>query len=299
MLHKLMAPRDTGEGVHALDRINHMIMGRLTRGISPAGLSLAYYDWLVHLAMYPGKQIDLMQDATEKYLRLISYAGNCASENSIEPCITPEPGDNRFRAPEWQQWPFNLIQQNFLLVQDWWSRATSEVRGIEPHHQDVVHFVGRQLLDVLSPSNYLPTNPEVLRRTFEENGENLLRGWRNFIDDVYRRVHGQPPAGVEDWQVGENMALTPGKVIYRNRLIELIQYEPTTKNVYAEPVLFVPAWIMKYYILDLVPGKSLVEYLRDQGHTVFMISWKTLGRQTATWAWSITVSSVFWPPWML
>ncbi len=275
MLHKLMAPRDTSQqDVHALDRMIHLVSSRFTRGVSPAALTLAYFDWAVHLSMYPGKRLDLAQDAIRKYLRLIAYAGRCAVGVGGEPCVVPAPGDNRFTAPEWQHWPFNVIHQGFLLAQQWWERATSEVRGIEPHHQDVVHFVGRQLLDIFSPSNYLATNPEVLKRTFNEGGQNLVRGWQNFIDDVDRYARGKPPAGTERWRVGRNLALTPGKVIYRNRLIELIQYEPTTDKVHAEPILFVPAWIMKYYILDLAPGRSLAEYLRDQGHTVFMISWK-------------------------
>jgi polyhydroxyalkanoate synthase subunit PhaC len=279
MLRRQVDAQDREQDVHPLDRAVHRLSARFTRGISPAALALAYYDWAVHLAMYPGKQLELARDAGRKYLRLMNYAGRCATGADVAPCLLPQPGDTRFDAPQWEQWPFNVIVQNFLLAQEWWARATSEARGVDPHHQDVVHFVGRQLLDMYSPSNYLSTNPEVLQRTAEERGQNLVRGWQNFVDDLDRQFRNRPPAGTEGWGVGKNLALTPGKVIYRNRLMELIQYEPTTKNVHAHPVLFVPAWIMKYYILDLAPGKSLVEFLRDQGHTVFMISWKNPGSE--------------------
>lgn len=274
MLHNLMASRDTERDVHALDRLIHLVSSRFTRGISPAALSLAYADWWLHLAMYPGKQLDLAEDAVTRAARLAMYSARCMMGGGDELCVEPAPDDNRFRSPEWHQWPFNVIHQNFLLTQQWWERATREVRGMEPHHQEVVHFVGRQLLDVFSPSNYIATNPQVLRHTWEQGGENLLRGWTHWVEDMDRQMRGLPPVGTERWQVGKNLALTPGKVVYRNRLIELIQYEPTTKRVHPEPVLCIPAWIMKYYILDLAPGKSLVEYLRDQGHTVFMVSWK-------------------------
>jgi polyhydroxyalkanoate synthase len=137
-----------------------------------------------------------------------------------------------------------------------------------------VHFAARQLLDMVSPSNFLPTNPEVLERTIHEGGVNLIRGFWNFVEDSQRTVAGLPPVGVDAFKVGKNIAITPGKVIARTRLMELIQYSPATKTVHPDPVLIVPAWIMKYYILDLSPNNSLVKYLVDQGFTVFMISWK-------------------------
>ena len=133
------------------------------------------------------------------------------------------------------------------------------------------------MLDVFSPSNFILTNPEVLERTQAEAGQNLVRGFWNFIEDWERQANGRPPVGTETFKVGEHLAATPGKVMFRNRLIELIQYEPTTSEVRPEPILIVPAWIMKYYILDLGPTNSLVRYLSEQGFTVFMISWKNPG----------------------
>ncbi len=134
--------------------------------------------------------------------------------------------------------------------------------------------MARQLLDVFSPVNLPLTNPEVLETAVKQGGMNFIRGATNFWEDWSRLSTGKRPVGTEAFQVGRDVAVTPGKVIFRNRLIELIQYEPATKKVYAEPILIVPAWIMKYYILDLSPANSLVKYLTQQGFTVFMISWK-------------------------
>jgi polyhydroxyalkanoate synthase len=138
----------------------------------------------------------------------------------------------------------------------------------------VTWFVAKQLLDIMSPSNFLATNPVIFKRTLEQGGMNLLQGWQNWLEDQGRLIANERPAGTERFQVGKDVAVTPGKVVFRNRLIEVLQYQPTTEQVQAEPILFVPAWIMKYYILDLSPHNSMVKYLVDQGHTVFMISWK-------------------------
>jgi len=160
------------------------------------------------------------------------------------------------------------------MQQQWWYNATSEIRGVSKHHEDIAVFVARQLLDIVSPSNFLWTNPQALARTVESGGLNLYLGWQNWLADFERQQAGRPPAGVEDFRPGEAVALTPGQVVFRNRLMELIQYAPATSAVHAEPLLIVPAWIMKYYILDLSPANSLVRYLVGRGHTVFCISWK-------------------------
>ncbi|NMM46542.1 alpha/beta fold hydrolase [Rhodospirillaceae bacterium KN72] len=260
--------------IYPFDRFLHAAEARATSGISPASVMSAYLDWAVHLANSPGKQARLMEKALRKSVKFSAYLQRALTRRQEGPCIDPLPQDRRFQADDWQQMPFCALYQGFLLTQQWWDNATHGVAGVTPHHEDVVSFAARQMLDVFAPSNFLATNPTVLRRTMEEGGMNLVRGTQNFLEDWERTVLHQPPAGTEKFKVGENVAVTPGKVVYRNRLIEVIQYEPTTKKVGAEPVLIVPAWIMKYYILDLSPENSMVKYLVDQGHTVFMISWK-------------------------
>ncbi len=258
-----------------LDRAVHAAAARVTAGLSPSALAGAYADWAFHLAMSPGKQLQLVEKAAKKFLRLMNYAGNCAlTAGKSEPCIEPLPHDRRFRADAWRNWPYNLIYQSFLLNQQWWHIATTGVRGVTKQHENVVEFTARQLLDVISPSNYLVTNPEVIEKTVGDGGRNLARGLRNFWEDWENAVSGKNPPGTEAFRVGTDVATTPGKVVYRNRMIELIQYQPATKEVQAEPILIVPAWIMKYYILDLSPENSLVKYLTEQGFTVFMVSWK-------------------------
>lgn len=270
------APWSVGdvERPSTIDRLIHAAMGQVTGSISPASLALAYLDWSLHLAQSPGKWQRLGQKAVRKSARLAMYAARATTNPRAEPCIEPLPQDRRFRGDSWQRWPFNLIYQGFLLNQQWWHNVTTGIGGVSAHHEQVVSFVARQLLDTMSPVNFLATNPDVLDATAREGGANLVRGAVNFFEDWERMVAGKPSAGTDDFVPGRQVAITPGEVVYRNRLVELIQYAPATKEVHAEPVLVVPAWIMKYYILDLSPHNSLVRYLVGRGHTVFMISWR-------------------------
>lgn len=257
-----------------LDRFAHAAMGRLTFGVSPATLMLACIDWLAHAAISPGKQAELAQKALRKAVRFAVYAARAAAHPDTPPAIEPLPQDRRFRGEAWQQPPFTLVAQAFLLTQQWWHNATTGVAGVSKHHERVVSFVARQILDMLAPTNVPYLNPEVLRVTLEQGGGNLYQGAVNFWEDWERTIAARRPVAADAFPVGEKVAVTPGKIIYRNKLIELIQYAPTTETVHAEPIFIVPAWIMKYYILDLSPNNSLVKHLVDRGHTVFMISWK-------------------------
>lgn len=270
---------DLPNALSSMDKLVHSTISRFTLGISPAALMLAYLDWLVHLSIAPAKQLELVQKALRKAVRFYIYAVRCSSRPEAEPCIEPLPQDKRFGGDEWRRLPFNLMYQSFLLTQQWFHNATTGVPGVNRHHEDVVSFVTRQILDIFAPSNFILTNPEILRKTIESRGNNLWKGWLNMLEDWERSVIGKKPVGTEEFEVGKDVAVTPGKVVFRNRLIELIQYGPATAKVYTEPVLIVPAWIMKYYILDLSPHNSLVKYLVDKGHTVFMVSWKNPGSE--------------------
>ena len=258
-----------------IDRSLHAAIAGMTAGLSPSALGAAYLDWATHLAYSPGKQALLYEKALRKTLRFLTYAAQASVDPAgTPPCIEPLPQDRRFRSAAWQNWPFNLVQQAFLLQQQWWHNATTSVRGVTAQHERMVAFTARQALDIFAPSNFVATNPDVLDRTQRQAGANLIKGFSNFLEDCERNMNHRKPVGTEGFVVGQNLAMTPGKVVYRNRLIELIQYAPTTQQVQAEPLLIVPAWIMKYYVLDLSQTNSLVRYLVDSGFTVFMISWK-------------------------
>ena len=262
-----------------LDVRVHAALARACASLSPASALLAALDWGLHLGASPGKRMALSGLARCQAGLLADYLRECqrTSPGEARLCVEPPARDRRFAAPEWRQWPFNLWHQSFLLTEQWWDAATHGIPGVERHHERVVSFAARQWLDIFSPGNQLATNPLVLRRTAEEGGANLVRGALNMADDLRRAVAGVPPAGTEDFVAGRDVAATPGKVVLKNRLIELIQYAPATATVHAEPILIVPAWIMKYYILDLSPQNSLIRYLVDHGHTVFCISWKNPG----------------------
>ncbi|NNM01617.1 MAG: polyhydroxyalkanoic acid synthase, partial [Gammaproteobacteria bacterium] len=265
-------PVDTAPAT--VDRLLHAAIGRWTLGLSPASIALAWADWSLHLAMAPGKQQQLAEKAMRKSIRFGLHAWRALADPDEPPCIQPLPQDRRFDNAAWQRFPYSLAWQSFLLTQQWWHNAMVGIPGVTPQHERVVEFTSRQILDVFAPSNFMALNPELQEATLREGGQNLVRGATNFIEDWEHAIAGNPPVGVEGFMPGRNVAVTPGTVIFRNRLMELIRYAPTTERVQAQPILIVPAWIMKYYVLDLSPENSLVRYLVDQGFTVFLISWK-------------------------
>lgn len=259
-----IALEDVDSGGELLDRRLHALQAGFTASLSPASLLLAYMDWALHLANAPAHRLKLAKAAAMIPARLASP----------QHWATPDARDRRFRDPAWSQAPFNLWAESFLLVEDWWHQATRPLPGVTKHHSDVVAFAAHQLLDIFAPSNFLWTNPETWRATVSEQGVNLGRGYLNFLEDVRQVAQGKPFKEVEGFHPGQEVAVTPGKVVLRNALMELIQYAPATDQVRPEPILIVPAWIMKYYILDLSPQDSLIRYLIGQGFTVFCISWK-------------------------
>ena len=207
-------------GHHLARTLDHAFkanLAQLTAGISPAGLASTCFDWLSHLALSPGKQLELIDKANRKALRLARYAGRAALDPDMAPCIDPLPQDRRFQHPGWQDWPYNLYYQSFLLNQQWWHNATTDIDGLAPESERVVSFIARQLLDRWSPSNLPWLNPEVTQTTLTTGGMNLFRGWQNFVEDWERTAAGKPPVGTEAFQVGKNLAVTPGKVVYRKR----------------------------------------------------------------------------------
>lgn len=270
-----------------LDQRLMAMVGRSTGALSVNQAVMSYIDWFNHLAVAPGHQFELLQTALSNHLMLAQYLQACASrlpEVVVGEASPKAAGienrpvtDWRFGADAWHNWPYNVMHQSYLLSEQWWRKATTDVPGVNKHHADVVSFAAGELLKLFSPRHYLFTNPELVQHTIDQAGANLGRGAMNAIDDFIRNLSGKPVAGTQEFKVGEKVAVTPGKVIVRNQLMELIQYEPLTGAVHPEPVLVIPAWIMKYYILDLSPENSLIRYLLEQGFTVFCISWKNPG----------------------
>jgi len=254
-----------------LDRGVCAANARLSGGISSHAPIKAWTNWAYHMGQSPGRQLELLEHAQRSAFKLIKYAAT-PGKNSIPP-FEPKRYDHRFNHVGWQKRPFDLWQQGFLAVQNWWDVATDRLRGLQPADADRVRFMARQSLDLISPSNFPWLNPEIIDATVKSRGNNLRDGARNFAHDFLKTVSQTPDPQPEGYKVGKDLACMPGRVVYRNDLFELIQYAPQTAKVQAEPILFVSAWIMKYYILDLSPQNSMVKYLVDQGFTVFMISW--------------------------
>ena len=252
-------------------------LAQWTGGLSPQAFGGAWFNVLSRLAIAPGRQVELARTALQKSLALAQFTGTALRGGAPAPEAAGTPYAHRFSDPAWSKFPFNVLAQSFIAASDLAREAVRNVPGADAAAENIAGFTVREGLELLAPDNYLPTNPQLIQKTVEENGRNLLRGAKHLAEDVQRTLRGLGPVGVEQYEVGKQVASTPGKVVLRTPLMELIQYSPQTKTVFAEPVLIVPAWIMKYYILDLSPKNSLVNYLTGLGHTVFMISWKNPG----------------------
>ncbi|MEM1103856.1 MAG: alpha/beta fold hydrolase [Pseudomonadota bacterium] len=236
-----------------------------TGGVSPLAVATAWFDWTLHLSAAPGVSSKLAAQASaiarEFWLDCSPFYGSAP-----ETARRSEPLFNKQR---------RALVKAFDAADHLVDSAASSVPGVSPHHRDLVRFAAHQVLGAWRPENFLFTNPDAVQRTVDEYGGNLLKGWTRLMRDMSEQIS---PTGrdTEDdgFAVGENLAVTPGSVVYRNDLIELIHYAPTGGGEYAEPILITPAWIMKYYIMDLSPENSLVRYLLEAGFSVFMISWR-------------------------
>jgi polyhydroxyalkanoate synthase len=266
--------REASSSYDVLDRNVHAEIARWTGGLSPAAIGLAFTDWWIHLAVSPGKQASLAGEVTKDVSGFAETSLHATPVFRPWSLIRPPPQDRRFSDRDWELPAFNMLAQAFLLREKWWHLATADVRGVAPSNAAITDFALRQILDMLAPSNFAFLNPEVLRKIMESGGGNFVSGFHNWIEDFQALLAGGQAKPSPDFVVGKDVAATKGKVVYRNELMELIQYAPTTAKVRPEPVLIVPAWIMKYYILDLSPHNSLVRFLVENGFTVFMISWR-------------------------
>ena len=244
--------------------------------LEPAVISKAYQELWQQMLTNPGRIVEAQVALWQDYAKLWENTARRMAGEEVEPTVTPAAGDRRFKDDAWSENPlYDHIKQSYLLASKFMLSTVRETDGLDPHTAQKVDFYTRQFVDALAPTNFAMTNPEVARRTVETSGENLVQGLSNMLEDLER---GQGRLRIrmtdlEKFKLGENVAVTPGKVVCENDLMQLLQYSPTTEAVRTRPLLVIPPWINKYYILDLRPKNSFIRWAVDQGHTVFVISW--------------------------
>jgi polyhydroxyalkanoate synthase len=248
------------------------------------GIARAFMDLSALMFAKPQHLAEAQMNMFWDYTRLWQSSWMQMMGQKVEPVATPHKGDNRFRHEDWENhFLFDYVKQSYLIAARHIHQAVSKVEHLPEDARKKVDFFTRQYIDALSPSNFALTNPEVVRETLNSGGQNLLRGLNNLLADI-ERGEGQLQISMTDpkaFTMGKNVATTPGKVVYQNELMQLIQYQPATREVYQRPLLIIPPWINKYYILDLRESNSFIKWAVDQGHTVFVISWVNPGREYA------------------
>jgi polyhydroxyalkanoate synthase len=242
----------------------------------PLNIGSAFIEMTTRLMSDPQKLFEAQVSLWQDYMTLWQTTARRMMGEPAEAVIQPSPGDRRFKDEAWQDnQVFDFIKQSYLLTARWLQSTVNDVNGLDTKTSQKVDFYTRQFVDAMAPSNFAMTNPEVLRTTAESGGENLVKGLQHLLEDL-ERGKGKLQVRMTDldaFEVGRNLAVTPGKVMFQNSLMQLLQYEPVTEQVAKRPLLVIPPWINKYYILDLKPANSLIKWLTEQGHTVFVISW--------------------------
>ncbi|WP_442957861.1 class I poly(R)-hydroxyalkanoic acid synthase [Phenylobacterium sp.] len=242
----------------------------------PFHVAPALTDVMGRLSSQPDRLVRAQADLFQRYLELWQSAARKASGETVEPVVSPAKGDKRFNDPDWAENPvFDVIKQSYLLTSNWLNALVSDVDDVDPMSKRRVEFFMKMLTDAFSPSNFLASNPAALREAMSSQGESLVRGMENFAADL-QRGGGQLSISQTDYEmfeIGRNVATAPGKVIFQNEVLQLIQFQPTTEQVHQIPLVIFPPWINKFYILDLRPENSMIRWLADQGITVFVASW--------------------------
>ncbi|MEZ5670775.1 MAG: class I poly(R)-hydroxyalkanoic acid synthase [Alphaproteobacteria bacterium] len=250
----------------------------------PLNVAGAFVEMTTQMMANPAKLVKAQIDLWQTYVDLWTNSAKRMMGHETEPLIMPERGDRRFKHSDWDDNAlFDFVKQSYLLTARWMQSTVRSVDGLDDKTAKKVDFYTRQFVDAMAPSNFVVTNPEVLRTTVESGGDNLLKGLDNLLRDL-ERGKGQLHIKMTEsdvFKLGENIAVTPGKVVYPNDFLQLLQYQPTTEKVFKKPLLIIPPWINKYYILDLQPKNSFIKWAVDQGHTVFVVSWVNPDREMA------------------
>ena len=242
----------------------------------PMHIGTAFIDLTSHLIHDPKRVMEAQAELWAGHLKIWQNAARRLMGEDYETVVPAPAGDKRFKDTAWQQNQiFDFIRQSYLLTANWLQDTVSGVQGLDEKEKKKIAFFTKQFVDAMSPSNFVLTNPEVLKETLRTNGENLVRGLTHVIEDLERGNGQLAIRQVDDskFQVGGNLATTPGKVVYQNDLMQLLQFSPSTEEVYERPLLIIPPWINKYYILDLKPENSFIRWAVAQGYTVFVVSW--------------------------
>ena len=247
-----------------------------TQPADPLGVTQTFMDFTAKMLADPKRVVQAQMELWQQYLKLWEVTTQRMMGQKVEPLAEPAKGDKRFTDPAWKdELVFDYLKQSYLLTARWLQSTVKEVEGVDEKTAKKVDFYTRQFIDAVSPSNFALTNPQVVKATVESKGENLLKGLQNMLADL-ERGKGKltiRQTDMDAFKVGKNVATSPGKVVYQNDLMQLIQYAPATAEVYATPLLIVPPWINKFYILDLKPENSFIKWATEQGYTVFVISW--------------------------
>jgi len=252
--------------------------------LDPFSVNKIFIELSQKMMAEPAKLVEAQFNLWQDYMNLWQNTAKRFMGEDASPVASPAPDDRRFRDEAWQENQlFDFIKQSYLLSSRWLRSTVASVEGLDEQTAKKIDFYTRQFVDAMAPNNFLMTNPEVLRRTVETGGENLLNGLNNLLNDL-ERGSGQLKIKMTDmdaFAVGKNLAVTPGQVVYQNDLMQLLQYEASTKEVGKRPLLIIPPWINKYYILDMKPQNSFIKWAIDQGHTVFVISWVNPDKELA------------------
>ena len=250
----------------------------------PMNVAGAFVEMTTQMMANPAKLVSAQIDLWQTYVDLWTNSAKRMMGQETEPLIMPERGDRRFKHSDWDDNAlFDFIKQSYLLTARWMQATVSDVDGLDDKTSKKVDFYTRQFVDAMAPSNFVTTNPEVLRKTVESGGDNLLKGLENLLRDL-ENGKGQLHIKMTEsdvFKLGQNIAVTPGKVIFQNEFMQLLQYVPNTEKVFKKPLLIIPPWINKYYILDLQPKNSFIKWAVEQGHTVFVVSWVNPDREMA------------------